>query len=137
LAAVQFVQVLEKYQEVLRAVQRVETMGEPAQFSVVILRYVVDPFLLCESLENFDSLLNSNDSSLGLQSDRAVFVPHNLARRVESSQALLEFEPGLCVQLNREDLRELLPRQPAFGEDTQQQPPQRHVQVVGTLIKAG
>jgi hypothetical protein len=27
--------------------------------------------------------------------------------------------------------------QPAYGEDAQQQPPHHHVQVVGTLIKAG
>ena len=65
-------------------------------------------------------------------------VPHQFARLGQLPQAVLEvFELGPRVQLQRENRREVRARQPAFGEDAQQQPPQHHVQVVGTLVKAG
>ena len=66
-----------------------------------------------------------------------MFVPHQFARRLQHSHAVLEVELGLCVELQRENSFDVVSRQPAFGEDTQQQPPQHHVQVVGTLVKAG
>jgi len=42
----------------------------------------------------------------------------------------------LSVQLQRENWREMIILELAFGENPQQQAPQRHVQVVGTPIKA-
>lgn len=70
------------------------------------------------------------------QKGRSEFVLRQFARLKRCP--LIEDATDWCfsVQLRRENWREMLILEPAFGKNPQQQAPQRHVKVVGTPSKA-